>query len=87
MLEYCEKASTEAPSEPMQTGRGEIPRYMSLAEQYGLGDDMNIGESNETEQTVEQEYQAYVTATLSPSSVNILKFWEVNHFYLRVYQY
>jgi len=29
-------------------------------------------------QTIEQEYQAYVTGALSWGGVDILKFWEVN---------
>ena len=60
------------------TSRGEMPRYMSLAERYGLGIDMNIGGLDETEQTVDQEYQAYITAVLS--SIDILKFWEITNF-------
>ena len=55
---------------------GEIPRYMRLAEQYGLSD-MVIGDSHQNEQTVVQEYQAYIMVPLSPRDVNILKFWEV----------
>jgi len=51
---------------------------MSLAERYGLGIDMNIGGLDETEQTVDQEYQAYITAVLS--SIDILKFWEITNF-------
>jgi len=78
MQEYREKVSTEAPPTQTRTSRGEMPRYMSLAERYGLGIDMNIGGPDETEQTVDQEYQAYVTAVLS--SVDILKFWEVTNF-------
>ena len=54
----------------------ERPQYMSLAEQYGL-EDMDDGNPDENTQTVEQEYQAYVTALPSPKSVDILKFWEV----------
>jgi hypothetical protein len=56
----------------------EIPRYMRLAEQYGLSD-MVIGESHRNEQMVVQEYQAYITAPSSPRDVDILKFWEVSN--------
>jgi len=52
---------------------------MTLAERYGLGDDMNIGGPSDTDQTIEQEYQAYVTAVRS-SFTDILKFWEVRFF-------
>ena len=54
MQEYREKVSIEAPPMQTRTARGEMPRYMSLAEWYGLGIDMNIGGLNETEQTVDQ---------------------------------
>jgi hypothetical protein len=51
---------------------------MSLAAQYGLNVDMNIGNSRNNEQTTEQEYQAYVTAPCSPGDTDILKFWEAS---------
>ena len=52
---------------------------MDLAAEYGLGDDMTIGNlgDNRRQQTTEEEYQAYVTAPPSPREVNSLKFWEV----------
>jgi hypothetical protein len=53
---------------------------MSLAEQYGYHDeDLEFGGPSDTEQTVEQEYQAFVTALLSAKYTDILKFWEVSH--------
>jgi hypothetical protein len=56
------------------------PRYMSLGQQYGLSDDMEIGRSgSRCQATIEQEYQAYITAPLSLQSVDILKFWEVSY--------
>ena len=52
--------------------------YMSLAEAYGLKD-MQIGASDDIEgQSVEQEFQAYVTTALSKPGTDILKFWEVS---------
>jgi hypothetical protein len=83
MREYREKAGTETPFEPPPTVTEERPRFMMLAQRYGLSDDMNIGGSNETEQTLEQEYQAYVTATRS--AVDILKFWEVMILFNSIY--
>jgi len=84
MLKYREKVlaknnegtSAQTPADAADLD-GNMPKYMSLAAQYGLDSDMEIGESGANEQTVEQEYQAYVTAPLSPKSINILKFWEV----------
>jgi hypothetical protein len=56
------------------------PRYMSLGQQYGLSDDMEIGRSgSRCQATIEQEYHAYITAPLSLQSVDILKFWEVSY--------
>jgi|SRR5882762_5027880 len=54
------------------------PSYMSLAEAYGLTN-MQIGTSDDVEgQTVEQEYQAYITTALSKPGTDMLKFWEVS---------
>jgi hypothetical protein len=84
MLAYREKAGANRDDEPLpdagatSSDSGKIPGYMSLAKQYGLHDDMDIGDSGGHEQTIEQEYQAYVTAQLSPKNVDILKFWEVS---------
>jgi len=82
MLEYRKRAGLQGPTamaEP-RVGTGEMPRYMSFARQYGYNDndDMDIGGSNETKQTVEQEYHAYVTSPLSSKQTDILKFWEFN---------
>jgi hypothetical protein len=56
-------------------------KFMSLAAQYGFElEDMNFGNlvRNQHEQTVSQEYQAYVTAQCSQDTVDLLKFWEVD---------
>ena len=51
--------------------------YMELVAEYGLND-MSIGNPDDNpEQTIEDEYRAYVTAPLSPKKVTSLKFWEV----------
>ena len=56
----------------------QVPLIQSLAERYGLGADMNFtGPQNPHDQTIEQEYQSYVTAPLSADGTNTLKFWEV----------
>jgi hypothetical protein len=52
---------------------------MSLAAQYGLSD-MDFQSSEDAQgQTVEQEYQSYVTAALSKPGTDMLKFWEVSN--------
>jgi 2-hydroxychromene-2-carboxylate isomerase len=65
-------ASSQALEEP--------PAFMSLAEQYGLTDeDLGASESDDHSiQTIEQEYQAYVTAPLCAKGTRIIKWWEVS---------
>jgi hypothetical protein len=70
------------PPPPTTTGPtppAAIPAYMSLAAQYGLSD-MDFQSSEDVQgQTVEQEYQSYVTAALSKPGTDMLKFWEVSN--------
>jgi hypothetical protein len=84
MHTYRENANRdeESRAEPaaVYPGTGEMPRYMTLAAKYGLDNDMDIGNSGENEQTISQEYHAYVTAPCSPKNFNILKFWEVSDY-------
>ena len=79
MSEY--RATIEEPfadAGPIAPILGESPAYMTLDAQYGLvDDDLAIGSTTQ-EQTVEQEFQAYVTALLSSPNIDILKFWEVS---------
>jgi hypothetical protein len=78
MLEYRDNAATEE-EQPPKALSSAAPQFMSLAEQYGLGDEMEIGSgSGPDEQTIEQEYDLYVTAALSVKTIDILKFWEVS---------
>ena len=84
MLKYRDKVGSPevqiTPDPTAHRDKSEIPNYMSIGEQYGFSDDMDIGGStdNGAVPTVEQEYQAYITAPLSSKTVNILKFWEVS---------
>lgn len=80
MQEYREKIGTASTRMPVDAypSAGDVPAYMSLAAQYDLEDDMTIGASGGAqEQSIEQEYQAYITAPLSTQKTDILKFWEV----------
>ena len=80
MLEYREDTATEEVAPSTSKESSEIPRYMSLAAKYGIRDEMDIGSSSSTsDQTIEQEYQSYITAALSPKTIDIIKFWEVSH--------
>jgi hypothetical protein len=52
---------------------------MPLAAQYGLSD-MEFESSEDVQgQTMEQEYQSYVTAAPSKAGTDMLKFWEVSN--------
>lgn len=80
MEEYRE---SEAETEHIEQPASENPQslgYMSLAAQYGLGDEMEIGGSTSSrhQASVEEEYLSYIMANLSPASMDILKFWEVS---------
>jgi hypothetical protein len=76
MLKYHENATTEQSATPSASGlsAAQAPQYMSLAEQYGFRDEMEIGSTGTSDQTIEQEYQSYITAALSPKTIDILKF-------------
>ena len=50
---------------------------MGLADKYGLHDMSISNPSDPQMQTIEQEYQGYVTVPLF-STTDILKFWEVH---------
>ena len=83
MTKYHKQAKERLGATPIVTNimnpvRSTTLGYMSLAEAYGLKD-MQIGVSGDVEgQTMEQEFQAYVTAALSKPGTNSLKFWEVS---------
>jgi hypothetical protein len=57
---------------------GKKPGYMSLAEVYGLPDDMMLGSGCQQVRSVDQEYSDYVSGVLSAPSMDILKFWEAS---------
>jgi hypothetical protein len=78
MTEYRQQSIAEEDvAVPACTATQEMPAYMTLAAQYGIEDEMDVGD-NVNNQTVEQEYQSYITAPHSPNNVNIVKFWEVS---------
>ena len=82
MAEYHERArdagvASSTVTDPMNSTA--IPAHTSLAEQYGLTD-MQFGTLEDIDgQTLEQEYQSYITAALSKQGTDMLKFWEVGN--------
>ena len=82
MLEFRTRneGPVQTPGADMDLGiEDDVDKYLTLTARYGL-DDMEIGESDGIEQTIEQEYQAYVIAPLSKKDVDIFRFWEVGEF-------
>ena len=82
MSEYRAIATPTAEEQPLALiapDPGETPAYMTLDAQYRLtDDDMAVGGTTTSQKTVEQEFQAYATAPLSPNNIDILKFWEAS---------
>jgi hypothetical protein len=79
MLEYCKKAPKAEPSilEDPAHLEDQDP-FMTLASQYGLPAEMAIGASVLNEQTVDEEYYAYVMMQCSPPKTNTVQFWGVS---------
>jgi hypothetical protein len=82
MAEYREKSADsedeERPVQDTHCGSNHVPRHMSLAAIYHIEEEMETGDDDEDAQTVEQEYQAYITGALSAKTVDVLKYWEVS---------
>ena len=83
MTKYREDARKKNPSTndegpPIPAASRREEAYMTLAAQYGLDDDMIIGNPAQYQQSVEEEYQAYITTPTLSGNVDPLKFWEVH---------
>jgi hypothetical protein len=80
MKEYRARlgVSFDAISQNSANDSANKPGFMSLAEVYGLEEDMMIGSERRQAHSVDQEYSEYVSAVLSAPSVDILKFWEAS---------
>ena len=78
MRQYQENEGAHVQGNPANPGdREELPAYMSLADQYGLDDDMYIRKPRVGRQTVDEEYRVYVAEAPSDEDTDPLKFWEV----------
>ena len=81
MAEYRVQAKARAPASTVVTPIKSVvaPAYTHLARKYGLAD-MRLGTSQDSEaQTLEQEYQSYITVPLSIEGADMLRFWEVRN--------
>lgn len=83
MAEYqARRVGAEVVPDPSVTvpdgGLNWVLAYYSLTERYGLGVSMQfVSQESQNIQTVEQEYQSYITALRSGPGTNTMKFWEV----------
>jgi len=82
MCEYREKVAPNDNEEPPQESPAHsravrVSGHRLLAAQYRARPKRTSKKPSVNKQTVEQEYQAYVTAVVSPVEVDHLKFWEV----------
>ena len=82
MIEYHARNKNKGPGQTREAGTADlgteqVEKYMEITAKYGL-DDIQIRESAQEEQTIEQEYWSYTTVSLSLKNINILKFWEVS---------
>ena len=72
MAEYRVQAKARAPASTIESTA--VPAFTHLFH------DMQLGASWDSEaQTLEQEFQSYVTAPLSVEGTNLLRFWEVRN--------
>jgi hypothetical protein len=81
MAKYRVRAKAGAPASTIVTPveSTAVPAFTHLAQNFGLAD-MQLGASWDSEaQTLEQEYQSYVTAPLSIEGTDLLRFWEVRN--------
>ncbi len=86
-MEYRQQAATATPEEAVPSpDTAARPAYMSLAAQYGIADEMDIGDSGPNEQTIEQEYQAYLKSPPTSKTVDIIKYWEVISEFISLHQ-
>jgi hypothetical protein len=85
MVEYRQNASSEATAGPSSQPRPAAARrapsgFTKLADKYLSLDDMRISDSSSLQtQTIEQEFQAYITAPVCAEGTDIVKYWEVRH--------
>ena len=65
------------PKKVLRTTELRVSGHRLLAAQYRARPKRTSKKPSVNKQMVKQEYQAYMTAVVSPVEVNHLKFWEV----------
>jgi hypothetical protein len=89
MSEYRQKmakgsasTSTTPSAPPSGPSAPNVQYWEDLTSAYGLdnmGADDATHEAGQAEQTIRQEYDAYVKALLSPKGTDLVKFWVVSN--------
>jgi hypothetical protein len=79
MVKYRTRHADSAPVPPsLAPSRAPSPAaWTTIASQYGLDDDFDIPDALPSTQTVEEEYAAYMTASLSIKGTSLLDFWQM----------
>ena len=78
MAKYHEQIKARAPASAIVTVEPTVaPAYMHLAQKYSLADKELGALWDHNTQTLELEYQSYITVPLSPEGTDTLRFWEV----------
>lgn len=79
MIEYRERSGAPKQTAPVtSSSKGLFAGYENLTKQYGLPDMEIVDPMDQEEQTVEQEYQAYITSPVAPTGTCSIKFWQVS---------
>jgi len=76
MIEYRARSPTEAPASSSRQEQSYAYDLGNLASQYGISDVMTSNDDDQPPQTIDEEYDAYISAPCS-KGINHLKFWEV----------
>ena len=76
MVEYRARSPTEAPASSSRQEQSHAFDLDDLAAQYGISDVMTSNDDDQPPQTIDEEYDAYISAPCS-KGIKSLKFWEV----------
>ena len=76
MVEYRARSPTEASASSSRQEQSYAFDLDNLASQYGISDMMTSNDDDQPPQTIDEEYNAYISAPCS-KGINSLKFWEV----------
>lgn len=73
-----DKPPGTAPPSLLNVPAGVVPAYDNIAEQYGVEEDPDDVDMSPLEQSVDDEYAAYMTAPRSPKGTDLIRFWQLS---------